>query len=38
VGIDPKEERSIDSPLLAVNADCLRHGQNMPFIEGSVEG
>ena len=38
VGIDAEKERSIDSLLLAVNADRLRDGQDMPFVEGSVEG
>jgi len=38
VSIDPEKKRPIDSLLPAVQTDCLRDGQDVPFIEGSVEG
>ena len=38
VRIDPEKQRTIDLLPLAVQTDCLRDGQNVPFIESPVEG
>ena len=38
VSIDPEKKRPIDSLLPALLTNRLRNGQDMPFIEGAVEG
>ena len=35
--VHPDKERSIDALLFAVNADGLRDGEDVPFIEGAIE-
>jgi hypothetical protein len=36
--IDTQEERPIDLVVLPIQADSLRDGQDVPFVEGVLEG
>ena len=38
MGIDAQEERPVDLLLLAIEANCLGDGQDVPFVKGPVEG